>query len=62
MNMKKRLIALSMAGAITLGTVSVPLVAGASTLRRGEFCAKAKLGHHYGNLVCKRVGKYNRWE
>lgn len=60
--MKHRLIALSLAAAIAIGTLASPVVAGASTPRRGEFCAKAKLGHYYGNLVCKKVGHYNRWE
>jgi hypothetical protein len=62
MSLKNRLIAMSFASALVMGAVSLPVAAGASTPRRGEFCAKAKLGHHYANLVCKKVGKYNRWE
>jgi hypothetical protein len=36
--------------------------AGAANVHRGEFCSKAKLGTHSGSFVCKKVGKYNRWE
>lgn len=60
--MTKGLAAIALATAMAVGTVAAPIVAGASTPRRGEFCAKAKLGHHYGHLVCKKVGQYNRWE
>lgn len=44
------------------GILTPALSASASTPRRGEFCAKAKLGTHSGSLICKKVGKYNRWE
>jgi len=44
------------------GTLAPSLGASASTPRRGEFCAKAKLGTHFGSLTCKKAGKYYRWE
>jgi len=42
--------------------IFLPLNAVASTPRRGEFCANAKIGLHLSGLTCKKVGKYNRWE
>jgi hypothetical protein len=37
-----------------------------TTYKPGEFCAKAKLGKTTRDgkltLVCKKVGKYDRWE
>ena len=60
--MKYKLTALFLTTAIAIGTLVSPVIASASTPRRGEFCAKVKLGHHYGHLVCKKIGHYNRWE
>jgi hypothetical protein len=55
---------------LTLGLAGIgsPALASIShtTYKPGEFCAKAKLGRTTRDgkltLVCKMVGRYDRWE
>ena len=60
--MKKKTLAALLGFSLLTGTLLAPLSADAATPRRGQFCAKAKLGTHSAALTCKKVGSYNRWE
>jgi len=60
--MKNRAIAVVLGLSLLAGTLIAPLSADAASPRKGQFCAKAKLGTHSDLLTCKKVGNYNRWE
>ena len=59
--MKNKALALALGLFLLAGTLVTPLSADAATPRKGQFCAKAKLGTHSAALTCKKVGNYNRW-
>ena len=59
--MKIKALAAVLGLSLLAGNLLAPMIADAAA-RRGEFCAKAKLGTHSAGLTCKHVGKYNRWE
>ena len=59
--MKSKALAITLGLCLLAGTLIAPLSADAATPRKGQFCAKAKLGTHSAALTCKKVGNYNRW-
>lgn len=59
--MKNKVLAIALGMSLLAGTLIAPLGADAATPRKGQFCAKAKLGTHSAALTCKKVGNYNRW-
>ena len=59
--MKIKVLSAVLGLSLLAGTFLAPLSADAVS-RRGQFCAKAKLGTHSAGLTCKHVGNYNRWE
>ena len=60
--MKKKALAALLGFSLLTGVFLAPISADAATPRKGQFCAKAKLGTHSAALTCKKVGSYNRWE
>jgi hypothetical protein len=59
--MKSRALAVVLGLSLLFGTLLAPLSAD-SMVRRGQFCAKAKLGFHLDGMTCTHVGGYNRWK
>ena len=59
--MKNKVLAIALGMSLLAGTLIAPLGADAATPRKGQFCAKAKLGIHSSSLICKKSGSYYRW-